>query len=73
MKLLAYIVIALSALGGLYLFQRLAVIYMLKGIEALTPESERIELTALIERIEEQGFTKANILACRELVKKEGY
>lgn len=73
MKLLAYIIIALSALGGLYLFQRLAVIYMLKGIAALTPESERTELTALIARIEEQGFTGANILTCRELVKREGY
>ena len=73
MKLLAYCTIALSALGGLYLLQRLAVIYMLKGIAALTPESERVELTALIERIEIQGFTRANILACRELVKREGY
>jgi len=72
-KLLAYCIIALSALGGLYLLQRLAVIYMLKGIAALTPESERSELTALIARIEEQGFTKANVLACRELIKREGY
>lgn len=73
MKFLAYVIIALSALGGLYLLQRLAVIYMLKGIAALMPESERGELTVLIARIEEQGFTKANILACRELVKREGY
>lgn len=73
MKLLAYIIIALSALGGLYLLQRLAMIYMLKEIAALTPESERAELTALIERIEDQGFTQANITACRELVNREGY